>query len=88
MGWCDDVKSKNNYNKLIKVNKKIRHEKLFRKDYRYDFVIPINYNTENIKIRKGSAIFIHLSKRFAYSWMCCSSKKRFFNFGKNYKQEY
>ena len=49
MGWCNDVKSKKYYNKLIKVNKKIRHEKLFRKDYRYDFVIPINYNTEKYK---------------------------------------
>ena len=32
MGWCDDIKSKKNYNKLIKVYKKINHEKLFRKD--------------------------------------------------------
>ena len=31
MGWCDDVNSKN-YNKLIKINKKIKHEKLFRKN--------------------------------------------------------
>ena len=30
MGWCDDVKSKN-YNKLIIVNNKIGHEKLFQK---------------------------------------------------------
>ena len=46
MGWCDDIKSKKNYNKLIKVDIKIKHEKLFRKDYKYDFMIPINYNTK------------------------------------------
>ena len=26
MGWCDDIKDSKNYNKLIKVNKKIHHE--------------------------------------------------------------
>ena len=36
MGWCDDIKSKRYYNKLIKVNKKLKHEKLFRKDHKYD----------------------------------------------------
>ena len=51
MGWCDDIKNKKYYNKLIKVNKKIKHEKLFRKDYKYDFIIPINYNTKKTKIR-------------------------------------
>ncbi len=78
MGWCNDVKSKKYYNKLIKVNKKIRHEKLFRKDYRYDFVIPINYNTKNIKIGKGSAIFIHLSKRLLPTAGCIALQKKDF----------
>ena len=49
MGWCDDVNS-SKYNKLIKLDKKVKHEKLFRKDYKYDFFIPINYNTKNPKI--------------------------------------
>ena len=78
MGWCNDVKSKKYYNKLIKVNKKIRHEKLFRKDYRYDFVIPINYNTKNIKIGRGSAIFIHLSKRLLPTAGCIALRKKDF----------
>ena len=33
MGWCNDIDSRF-YNKEIKVNKKIKHEKLFRKDYK------------------------------------------------------
>ena len=32
MGWCDDVQNKNKYNKLTKIKKKIKSEKLFRKD--------------------------------------------------------
>jgi len=42
MGWCDDPNSKS-YNKLIKIKKnlKISHEKLYRKDHKYDFFILI-----------------------------------------------
>ena len=60
MGWCDDVNNKN-YNKLIKVNNKIKHEKLYRKKMIYDLLIPINYNTKKPLRKKGSAIFIHLT---------------------------
>ena len=77
MGWCNDIKSKK-YNKLIKVNKKIKHEKLFRKDYKYDYVIPINYNTKNIKNGKGSAIFIHLTKNYKPTAGCIALKKKDF----------
>jgi L,D-peptidoglycan transpeptidase YkuD (ErfK/YbiS/YcfS/YnhG family) len=44
MGWCDDVHFPNKYNKLFRIEKKIKHEKLKRKDYKYDFLIPIKYN--------------------------------------------
>ena len=44
MGWCNDITNKKKYNKLIKTNINIRHEKLFRKDYKYDLLIPIKYN--------------------------------------------
>ena len=42
MGWCDDPNSKF-YNKLIRIKKnlKISHEKLYRKDHKYDFFILI-----------------------------------------------
>ena len=78
MGWCDDVKSKKNYNKLIKVNKKIRYEKLYRKDHKYDFMIPINYNTKKAKLGKGSAIFLHLTKNFVSTLGCVAIKKKDF----------
>ena len=78
MGWCDDVNSKRYYNKLIKVKKNLRHEKLFRKDYKYDFLIPVNYNTKNTKIGSGSAIFIHLTKKYNPTAGCIALQKKDF----------
>ena len=75
MGWCNDVKNKK-YNKLIKINNSTGHEKMFRKDYKYDYIIPINYNTKNTKIGKGSAIFIHLTKTYKKTAGCVALKKK------------
>ena len=75
MVWCNDV-GNNKYNKLIKINKKIRHEKMFRRDYKYDYLIPINYNTKNTKIGKGSAIFIHLTKNYLSTAGCIAMNKK------------
>ncbi len=75
MGWCDDVNSRN-YNKIIKINKNIKHEKLFRKSRIYDILIPINYNTKNIKKNKGSAIFIHLTKKYKKTLGCVAISKK------------
>ena len=75
MGWCNDIKNKK-YNKLIKINNSTRHEKMFRKDYKYDYIIPINYNTKNTQIGKGSAIFIHLSKTYKQTAGCVALKKK------------
>ena len=63
MGWCDDVNNKF-YNKQILIDKKIRHEKMYRSDDIYNLVIVINYNTKNIIKNKGSAIFIHLTNNY------------------------
>ena len=69
MGWCNDSKNKL-YNQEIKVNKNIKHEKLFRKDYKYNYLLVIEYNTKKIKPNKGSAIFIHLTKNFKATAGC------------------
>ena len=63
MGWCNDSKNKF-YNQEIKINKNIKHEKLLRKDYKYNYLLVIEYNTKKKKPNKGSAIFIHLTKNF------------------------
>tara|TARA_B100001057_G_scaffold496589_1_gene598453 strand:- start:2270 stop:2761 length:492 start_codon:yes stop_codon:yes gene_type:complete len=75
MGWCDDIKSKK-YNKLIKINNKIKHEKLFRKQNIYDLLVPINYNTSNPKRNKGSAIFLHITNNHKKTMGCIALKKR------------
>jgi len=78
MGWCDDIKSKKYYNKLINIRKNLRHEKLYRRDYKYDYLVPINYNTRNTKIGAGSAIFIHLTKKYNPTTGCIALQKKDF----------
>ena len=62
MGWCDDSKSKK-YNQEISFPFKYNAEKFYRKDNIYDILINIKYNHFPIVKNKGSAIFLHLSKK-------------------------
>jgi L,D-peptidoglycan transpeptidase YkuD (ErfK/YbiS/YcfS/YnhG family) len=78
MGWCNDVKSPKMYNKLFKIEKKIKHEKLNRKDYKYDLMIPIKYNFISPIVGKGSCIFIHLTKNYKPTAGCIGLKKKDF----------
>ena len=64
MGWCNDVEDKINYNKLINTKKKLRHETLFRKDFKYNLIIPIKYNWNKKILGRGSCIFLHLTKTY------------------------
>ena len=77
MGWCNDCKSKN-YNKLIKTNLKEKHEKLYRKDYKYDLFIPILYNFKNPIPNNGSCIFLHLTNNYYPTAGCIALKKKDF----------
>ena len=77
MGWCNDPKNKY-YNKEIKIKKLIRHEKLFRVDYKYNYLIVIEYNTKKITAFKGSAIFIHLTKDYKPTAGCIALKENDF----------
>ena len=77
MGWCNDPKSKF-YNKEIKISKKIKHEKLFRKDFKYNYFIVIKYNTNKIVPNRGSAIFIHLTKNYKPTAGCIALKEKDF----------
>ena len=75
MGWCDDENSEKYYNKLIKINKKIKHEKLLRKDDKYNLLIPIKYNYNKTKLGSGSCIFIHLTDNYKPTAGCIALKK-------------
>ena len=75
LGWCDDIKSKF-YNKPIKINNKVRHEKLYRKDKKYDLLIPIKYNSTKPTKNKGSAIFLHLTNNYKKTQGCIVIAKK------------
>ena len=74
-GWCDDEKSKF-YNKPIKTNINVRHEKLYRNDKKYDLLIPIEYNSKRPKKNKGSAIFLHLTSNYKKTQGCVAIKEK------------
>jgi len=78
MGWCNDTTSKKKYNRLFKFNNKISHEKLFRKDNKYDLLIPIKYNYTKPLPGKGSCIFIHLTKNYKPTAGCIALKEKDF----------
>ena len=78
MGWCNDIRFPKKYNKLIKIEKKIRHEKLKRKDYKYDLLIPIKYNFKKPITGMGSCIFIHLTKDYKGTAGCIALNEKDF----------
>ena len=77
MGWCDDIFNKK-YNKPIDITKKIRHEKLYRFDNKYDLLIPIKYNFYKPIRGVGSCIFIHLTQNYKPTNGCIALKKKDF----------
>ena len=78
MGWCDDIHFPKKYNKLIKVNKKYKHEKLKRKDTKYDLLVPIKYNFKKPITGLGSCIFMHLTTNYKPTKGCIALKKKDF----------
>ena len=78
MGWSDDVRFPKKYNRLFKINKKIKHEKLFRKDHKYDLLIPIKYNFDKPISGMGSCIFIHLTKNYKPTKGCIALREKDF----------
>ena len=78
MGWCDDVRFPKKYNKLFKIKKKIKYEKLKRKDHKYDLIIPIKYNFKKPIIGQGSCIFIHITKDYKPTAGCIALKEKDF----------
>jgi len=76
MGWCDDPVSRF-YNQQIKLPSKFSHEKFYRNDDLYDLIAVMNYNTNPIIKNKGSAIFMHISKKsYKKTEGCIALKKK------------
>ena len=78
MGWCNDIRFPKKYNKLFKIEKKVKHERLKRKDYKYDLLIPIKYNFKKPITGLGSCIFIHLTQDFNPTAGCIALKEKDF----------
>ena len=78
MGWCNDINYPKKYNRLFKINNEVNHEKLKRKDHKYDLLIPIKYNFKNPIVGLGSCIFIHLTKDYKPTAGCIALRKKDF----------
>ena len=78
MGWCNDILFPKKYNKLFKIKKKIKHEKLKRNDYKYDLLIPVKHNFAKPIVGLGSCIFIHLTKDYRPTAGCIALKEKDF----------
>ena len=78
MGWCNDTDDPKKYNSLITIDNKVSYEKLFRKDSKYDLLIPIKYNFKKKIVGKGSCIFLHLTRDYAPTAGCISLNKKNF----------
>ena len=76
MAWSDDP-NHIKYNEEIKTYNKKLKENLFRKDYKYNYLITIDHNRKKI-INKGSGIFIHLTNNYKPTAGCIALKKKDF----------
>ena len=78
MGWSNDTSNYRLYNRLININQNVRHEKIHRRDYKYDLLIPIKYNFDKKILGKGSCIFVHLTKNYQPTAGCVALKLKDF----------
>ena len=76
MGWCDDPKDEENYNKLVELPYLYSHEKLWRNDDLYDIIIELGYNDKPPIKGRGSAIFMHLMAKDGSPTAGCISLRK------------
>ena len=76
MGWCDDPKDGDNYNKLVELPYLYSHEKLWRNDDLYDIFVELGYNDRPPIKGRGSAIFMHLMAKDGSPTAGCISLRK------------
>jgi L,D-peptidoglycan transpeptidase YkuD (ErfK/YbiS/YcfS/YnhG family) len=59
--WCEDP-ANSRYNKPMVLRSSTAGDRLWREDHLYDLIIEINHNTRPCIARRGSAVFLHLSR--------------------------
>jgi L,D-peptidoglycan transpeptidase YkuD (ErfK/YbiS/YcfS/YnhG family) len=60
-GWCDEA-GVAEYNSMVRLPFRHRHERLWREDHVYDLIVVIGYNDAPVIAGRGSAIFLHLAR--------------------------
>lgn len=60
-GWSDDPADPL-YNRAIRLPRRTRHERMWRDDHLYDYVVVLGYNDRPALRPRGSAIFLHLAR--------------------------
>ncbi|CAN7237509.1 L,D-transpeptidase family protein [Phyllobacterium sp. LjRoot231] len=60
-GWCE-VSNDRNYNRKVRIPYGASHETMWRKDNLYDICIVMDWNINQRRRAKGSAIFFHLAR--------------------------
>jgi L,D-peptidoglycan transpeptidase YkuD (ErfK/YbiS/YcfS/YnhG family) len=60
-GWCEDPADRN-YNRLVRLSRRSKADRLKREDQLYDLVLALGYNDRPRVKGKGSAIFVHLAR--------------------------
>ena len=76
MGWCDDPKDEENYNKLVELPYLYSHEKLWRDDDIYDIIVELGFNDRPPIKGLGSAIFMHLMAKDGSPTAGCISLRK------------
>jgi L,D-peptidoglycan transpeptidase YkuD (ErfK/YbiS/YcfS/YnhG family) len=62
MGWSDDPRDPEHYNRLVPLPYPGSHETLWRDDHLYDIVVELGYNDDPPVPGLGSAIFMHVAR--------------------------
>jgi L,D-peptidoglycan transpeptidase YkuD (ErfK/YbiS/YcfS/YnhG family) len=59
--WCDAPDDRN-YNRPVRAPYPASHEKMWRDDDLYDYVVELGWNDGPVIAGRGSAIFMHLAR--------------------------
>lgn len=60
-GWCD-ASGHRCYNRAVNLPFKASHERMWRDDHVYNYVVEIGWNDRPVIKGRGSAIFLHLAR--------------------------
>ena len=69
--YAQKISKNMNGGALIRLPVSYSHEKLYKNDNTYDIILVLSYNMQPIKKNRGSAIFIHVAKKYYKKTLGC-----------------